>query len=281
MFKDSRSLEISCYVLCAGAFSIFARWMQLQLAYNDDDLPDSSVWNVLVPLLILAGAFIFYRFLKKSKEAGFTLSGDLFEALRNNGTAYTVVRWIIGAALIAGSALLFLESSTDRNVVFLRVLSVLGMLTGLCFPLLLSCANRPHAVKQSTTTLLSLIPILFFSVWLLTSYKRNSINPVRWDFVIEILALIVCMEASFRIAGFAYGVPSTRKSMFFSMLSAMLCMMCIADERMLGESVMFGASALMFVMLNWVMVSNFKKEEKPIIPAVEVVVDDGGLERLK
>lgn len=281
MFKDSKSLEISCYVLGAGAFGIFARWMQLQLAYNDADLPDASAWNVLLPLLILAAAFVFYRFLKKSEKAGYVLSDDLFEALKNEGKIYAVVRWCIGIALAAGSAYLFIESEVDRNVTFLRVLSVLGVLTGISFPLLLSCANRPHVSKQSTTTLLTLFPILFFSVWLLTSYKRNSINPVQWDFVVEILTLIICMEATFRLAGFAYGVPSTKKTMFFSMWGAMLCMTCIADVRYFSEQVMFGASALMLVLLNWIMVSNYTKMEKPIIPEVQVVVDDGGLERIQ
>ena len=260
--KDSRSLEISCYVAGAGAFGVFFRWMQLMLAYNDENLPDASAWNVLVPLLIAASAFVFIRFLKGMKKERLCLPEDFFAALGNEGKLYSVCRWVIGGIMIAGSLLLFATCELDKNVIFLRVLSVFGVFAGISFPLLLSAANKPHVTGRSRITLFAILPILFYAVWLLTCYKQNSINPVIWDYIIELLTIFITLLAAFRMAGFAYGVVDTQKSMFLCMMGAMLCIMSIADSRYLAQQIMLAASALMMLMYNWIMVANLEQKER-------------------
>ena len=194
MLKDSKSLEISCYVIGAGAFGVFFRWMQLQLAY-ENGLPGKSVWHAFVLLLIAASAAVFYYFIRNFEKAGLTVPGSFFEALSNKGRLFTVLRWLFGGILCAGSIMLFLTSELDANVTFLRVLSGFGLLCGISYPLLLSCANRPHAVSNTTVTLLAILPLFFICTWLLTSYKQNSINPIIWNYVLEVLTLIVVMLA--------------------------------------------------------------------------------------
>ena len=268
MLKDSKSLETCCYVIGAGAFGVFFRWMQLQLAF-DNGLPGKSVWHIFVLLLIAASAAVFWYFIRKFEKEGLVLSGNFFEALRNSGKLYMILRWLFGVILCAGSVLLFMSTELDANVTFLRVLSGFGLLSGISFPLLLSCANRPHAVKNSTITLLSIIPLFFFSTWLLTSYKQNSINPIVWNYTIEVLTLIVDMLAFFRIAGFAYGVPDAKKTMFNCMLGAMLSLMSLADNRYLAQQVMFLAIGLMLTMVVWIMIANLRVPEKPFEPIRE------------
>lgn len=256
MLKDSKSLEVSCYVLCSGAFGVFFRWMQLQLAYNSEGLPGKSVWNFFVILLIAAGAAVFWYFVRRNEKAGLVVPDDFFSALSNPGKLYAVLGWLIGIIMVAGSVMLFLTCELDMNSTFLRVLSVFGALTGISFPLLLICANKPHVSKNGMVTLLSFLPLLFFATWLLTSYKQNSINPIGWDYAVEVLTLIVDLLAFFRIAGFAYGVPDAKKSMFLCMFGAMLSLMCLADNRYLAQQVMFFAAALMLTMYNWIMFAN-------------------------
>ena len=256
MLKDSKSLEVSCYVLGAGAFGVFFRWMQLQLAYNSEGLPGKSVWNFFVILLIAAGAAVFWYFVIRNEKAGLTVPDDFFSALSNPGKLYAVLGWFIGLIMVAGSVMLFLTCELDMNANFLRVLSGFGAITGISFPLLLICANKPHVSKNGMVTLLSFLPLLFFATWLLTSYKQNSINPIGWDYAVEVLTLIVDLLAFFRIAGFAYGVPDAKKSMFLCMFGAMLSLMCLADNRYLAQQVMFFAAALMLTMYNWIMIAN-------------------------
>ena len=279
MLKDSKSLETCCYVIGAGAFGIFFRWMQLQLAF-ENGLPEKSVWHFFVLLLIVACAAVFWYFIRKFEKAGLSLSGNFFEAFSNSGKLYTILRWLFGAILCAGSILLFLGSELDANVTFLRVLSGFGLLSGIAFPLLLSCANRPHAVKNSTITLLAIFPLFFFATWLLTSYKQNSINPIIWLYAIEVLTLIVDMLAFFRIAGFAYGVPDAKKTMFNCMLGSMLSLMSLADNRYLGQQVIFLAVALMFIMVVWIMIANLRVPEESSEPVRKDDEEDSPVERL-
>ena len=262
MFKDSKSLEISCYVLGAGAFGVFFRWMQLQLAYNDESLPDRSAWNVLVPLLIIVAAFVFSKFVKNDEKAGLTLSDNIFEALRNEGKIFGIVRCFLGFMMIIGSILLFAQCETDRNATFLKVLAALGFLSGVSFTLFLACINKPNVTKNATLTLLSICPIALFAVWLLTSYKANSINPIGWDYAVEIVTLIITALAFFRIAGFAFGVPDAKKSMFFCMFGGMLCIMSIADNRYIGQQIMLASTGLMLTTFNWIMMANLRTPEE-------------------
>ena len=58
-----KSLEITCYVCGAGAFGVFFRWLQVMMAFDEHGLNEKSAFNVLVPLIIIASAWLFNRFL--------------------------------------------------------------------------------------------------------------------------------------------------------------------------------------------------------------------------
>ena len=58
-------MEISCYVAGAGAFGVFLRWMQDQLAFNEFGLPDPSAFHVMLPVYILVCAVLFRHFVKR------------------------------------------------------------------------------------------------------------------------------------------------------------------------------------------------------------------------
>ena len=63
---QKKSLEISCYVCGAGAFGVFFRWLQDQMAFDEAGLAERSVFNYLVPLAILAAALLFNRFIEQA-----------------------------------------------------------------------------------------------------------------------------------------------------------------------------------------------------------------------
>ena len=41
---QKKTLEINCYVLGAGAFGVFFRWLQDQMAFNEEGLVDNSIY---------------------------------------------------------------------------------------------------------------------------------------------------------------------------------------------------------------------------------------------
>lgn len=60
--------------------------------------------------------------------------------------------------------------------------------------------------------------------------------------------------------------PSPWHSLFFSMIGAMLCVMCIADERYFGMQLIFISTALMFMYYTWVIIQNMGKSRRKSSP---------------
>ena len=275
MHKDA--LEKTCYVGGAGAFGVFIRWLQTQVAFNDEGLPDPSVFNVLVPVAILAAGAVFYVFVRRWRERRYYLPSAFNRALRNDGLIYGALRWFLGALMCLGAIALFVSSEADRNVGFYRVLAVLGLLSGAAFPFLLREANEDEP-RMKLVCALHAAPMLLFSFWLVTCYKVNSINGVVWAYGVEIVACCFLLLAFFRVAGFAYSSADAWHSLFFSMFAAFLAIVCLADGRYMGMQLMLLAAAGMLMLYNWIMIANLKRKHVDTIAAA--AAETGGFEQL-
>ena len=274
--NHKKALEINAYVAGAGAFGVFFRWMQRQLAF-EDGLVKGSVWNVIVPLSILVVGYVFLRFVDRFKNERCYLPDELEEALVSPGKLYTIVRWAVGILMCVGALAVLATCETDKNAVMLRVVALLAGLSGLSFTLLLSAANRKRIwMGPKVLCLFSFLPMLLFAVWLILSYKENAINSVIWDYSIEIITLCVGMVSFFRVGGFAFGQPNCWRAMFFAMFGAFLCIMSLADSRNIGLQIILLSAALMLINYNWIMVANLRSRE-----AEEKEAPSNGFERLR
>lgn len=264
------ALKLDCYVLGASAFGVFIRWLQLQIAFDDNGLCGSSSLNVAVVLIVLAAAAVFYRFIKRMKAQQFVPPAAPHEALANTGRLFSILRWVIGGMMCLGALVLAMSCETDEEVVFLLILAGLALLSGVAFPLLMKKVSDPQA-KISLLCLLSMLPVLMYALWLVVCYKANDINSVVWAYAVEIIAVSVAMIGFFYNAGYVFGQPKPWHSLFFSMIGAMLCVMCIADERYFGMQLIFISTALMFMYYTWVIIQNMGKKPQK----VQSPVDDG------
>ncbi|MBQ3480955.1 MAG: hypothetical protein IJQ43_00580 [Oscillospiraceae bacterium] len=275
MQKDA--LEKTCYVGGAGAFGVFIRWLQTQVAFNDEGLPDPSVFNVLVPVAILAAGAVFFFFVKRWRERRYYLPSAFTKALRNDGLIYGALRWFLGALMCIGAIALFASCEADKNVGFYRVLAALGLLAGASFPFILREANEDEP-RLKLVCALSAAPMLLFAFWLVTCYKINSINGIVWAYGVEVVACCFLLLAFFRVAGFAYSSADAWHSLFFCMFAAFLAIVCLADERYMGMQLMLLAAAGMLMLYNWIMISNLKR--KKVDPNAAAAADAGGFEQL-
>ena len=273
-----KSLELCCYVAGAGAFGVFLRWLQVQLAFNELGLPDRSTLHVVVVLFIAASAAVFYRFIRLFSRERMYLPDGFSEAFSNNGRLYQIIRIASGAVLCIGAVLLFMQTDTDKNSTDYRVIALLGLLSGVAFPFWLSSANREKQPNAWLLCVLAFAPMIWLAAWMVVCYKLNTINSVIWSFIIELGAVAVSMFAFFRLGGYVFRKPKWKHCLFFCMFSAMLCIMALADERYLGLQVMFLAIAIENLCCCWIMVRNLEQKEAP--PKAPRKETTGGFEEL-
>lgn len=277
---QKKSLEITCYVAGAGAFGVFLRWLQDQLAFDENGLSEPSVFNFLVPLMLLAAAWMFTRFINKIQDDKCYVPRDFCDALFNPGKLFAVARWAIGLLMCLGSVVLLMTSETDVDADFIRIICLLAFLSGLAFPFVLGSANYDEFANVRFVRLCMMMPILLFSAWLILCYKQNSYNSVVWSYVIEMATIIVALLAFFRIACYAFFAPNWRKCMLAIMMGAAMCIMSLADERYMGMHIIMLSAALMLILYNWILFKNLRKKVKRS-EVQEPQPDEGGFEQIK
>ena len=275
---QKKPLEITCYVAGAGAFGVFFRWLQDQLAFDEAGLNERSVFNLLVPALIVAAALLFHRFVSDMKERRLYAPEDFCQAFYNPGKLFTAARWAAGVLMIAGAALLLMSSEADPHAEMIRVLCLLAALSGLAFPLTLGAANYEFLAHEKLVRLGMMLPVLMHALWLVLSYMQNSYNSVPWSFAVEIAALIAAMMGFFRAAGFAFRGPDGHRALFAVMLGAAMCILALADERYMGMQLILLSSAGMLILYEWILVRNLKKKRPETRKTGDAEVDDGGFE---
>lgn len=276
MYK--KPLEITCYVAGAGAFGVFFRWLQVQLAFDENGLNERSFFNILVPLLVVAAALLFRHFTESMRLRHIAVPEDFCHALYNPGKFFAILRWAAGAVMIAGAALLLVSSEADPHADMIRVLCLLAALSGVAFPLVLGQANYDSFGHQGLVRLGAILPVGMYALWLVLCYMENILNSVGWSYAVEMLAICCVMMGFFRVSGFAFHVPDGYKALFAAMLGAMTAIMALADERYMGMQLILIASAGMLLLYVWIMVRNLEKlkETKPDGPEI----DEGGFEKV-
>lgn len=191
-----------------------------------------SILNILLPLLIVAAAVVLWLRTRKLTDDQTVFPTGMSEALRGLSILYIIFAWIIAALAVLGGIMTIVETSLDSLRTMYVLVAVLGMLSGLSFPLICS-ASRSH-YSPSLVSIFMALPILMYCVWLIASYRSNANNPNVWMFAIEILAICCAILALFYVAGYAFGRPDPHKACYLSLLGAFMCITTLADSRHMG-----------------------------------------------
>ena len=261
--SGKKSLELACYIGGAGAFGVFLRWLQLQLAFNELGLPDPSVFHIGLILYAVAAAFVFLYFVNRYEKQRLYLPDEFPAAFSNTGKLYLAARIVAGLLICAGGALLYMQVEADRNSTDYQFIAILAVLSGVCYVLWMTFANRDPQAGTWLLCVLSFVPMLFLAAWMVICYKINTINSVIWSFGPEMVAVGAAMFAFFRLGGYVFGRPKWKHTLFSCMLATMLCITCLADGRYLGMQVIFVGLAASLLYCCWVMVKNLQKGEAP------------------
>ena len=270
-----KPLELSLYVAGAGAFGVFLRWLENQLAFEKETgLAKASAFHVMAIAFVILCGVVFWRFLRKIEEANYEVPADFSRALWSGVKLHIALRLAAGLAMALGGLLLLTKSETDPYGGMLRVLALLAFLSGLAYPFVLAEADREEP-RRNLLCVLMLLPVLLYAVWLIFSYRNNVINSVPLSFGLDMLAAILGMIAYFRMAGFAFGAAKPWRALLGAMLCATVCIMSLADGRYMGMEIILLATAGQMLLYVWILLQNLRERERKV-----VVKKDDGFEHL-
>lgn len=270
-----KPLELSLYVAGAGAFGVFLRWLENQLAFEKETgLAKASAFHVMAIAFVILCGVVFWRFLRKIEAANYEVPADFSRALWSGVKLHIALRLAAGLAMALGGLLLLTKSETDPYGGMLRVLALLAFLSGLAYPFVLAEADREEP-RRNLLCVLMLLPMLLYAVWLIFSYRNNVINSVPLSFGLDMLAAILGMIAYFRMAGYAFGAAKPWRALLGAMLSATVCIMSLADGRYMGMEIILLATAGQMLLYVWILLQNLRERERKV-----VVKKDDGFEHL-
>ncbi len=275
---QQRALKTTLYAGCGGCFGLFARWLQLMMGFDDMNLPKSSVWHFLFPMIVIAAAVVYRQMVKDFGKDRLSLPEDFCGAYACSNPLIYGLRIVAGAVLIAGSVLLLMTCETEKQATLMRVVAALGILSGVAYPWMLTLARDPES-NVNLRCLLSVPPVLLFACWLLLTYKMNDINSVEWSFGVALLADCAGLYAFLRFAGFAFSVPAPGQSQFWAMFCPFCFLVTLADSRALSLDIMYVGVLLISLLNNWIFTENLVQGEAEK-PAYTDAVETGGFEHL-
>ena len=269
-----KPLELCLYVAGAGAFGVFLRWLENQLAFDENGLADPSAFHWMLAIFLIVCAVVFWRFLQQMDRINLFVPKPFTEALGSSVGLHRLLRVAAGAVMAIGALLLFAKSETDPFAGMLRLMALLAFVSGVAYPIVLAEAEREEP-RPALLCPLMLLPMVTYAVWLVLSYRSNTINSVKLAFWLDMLVAILNMVAYFRMAGFAFGAPKPWRALLAAMLSATVSIMSLADGRYTGMEIILLATAGQMMLYIWILVQNLRKKERKVI-----VKKDDGFEHL-
>ena len=104
---------------------------------------------------------------------------------------------------------------------------------------------------------LSVLPVLFFCLWLVVFYKENAANPILWSYGMEILAIAMCLLAVFRLSAYLFYRAKPRRAIFACMLALITSLATLTDSVSLGARAVLGGWGIGTAVMCWIIINNF------------------------
>ena len=223
-----------------SAAGFFLRRHQLKVGFYASGIPNGNgVW-VLAAVCVLAVALFAAVAFLTGRRPGFR---------ENYPSSLPAVFLLVAAAgmMVAANApaLLFPDDSLQKTALLLdRLLGVLGVVTGLCF---IAMAATQYQKKEPTATPW-LMPIVYYILRLIISFKGWSVDPIILDYCFKLFALVFVLMGTFYVAGFVFDNGKRPMSVFFCLGGAFFSIVSLADGGML--QVLSAGAAAAFLLAN-------------------------------
>ena len=259
MRKTALTITVSTLVL--GIFGAFLRWLQTLSGFDPETgfpIPGAGTTVVFVIYSVLAAAALcavtllwLGRYEKPSDAAG---------ALRCDSVIPLAAGWVLCAAFVAASVLLLFSADRNHYPLWQRLYGAFGILAGLSIPFLFGKKGGSGAggMGRAASTVLT----LFYCFWMIFCYKCNSVDPILWNFALEILATAAATVAFYYAASYFYGAGHGSRALIAIQLGVYLNVATLFEERDTATNVLLGVTAVVLLLLEYTLISNMKESNK-------------------
>lgn len=236
-----------------GAFGVLLRWLQCEAIFPDDSgLPVEGAPISGLVILALAGFTLVLWWLSgrlpvacapKEPEDALAASGREIRGL------------LLAASVVTGVGGLLLFFRGEDTLV--RLAGLAGFLAA---PML---AMYPYLPRWGGMgAFLSIVPVAFFALWLVGFYKENAVNPVVWEYGVQVLAIAACLYAAFQLCGYLFYRANPRRAAFGCALAMVFCLTVLTEESRASSRTLFAGWGLGFGAMCWLVVRNFVPAQK-------------------
>ncbi len=251
MQKEAWTYSIAGTVL--GAFGLLLRWLQWEIIYDEASALPVAGRPISYVVIFYLAAMTAGLWQLSGKMKTDLASDDPEKAMTVTGRLENVLLVIAALAAGGGSALLFLKETG----VLLRIAALLGILSAFVL------ANYPSLSRWGSFGAgLTLLPVAFFSLWIVTFYKTNAVNPVVWEYGMQILAIAGALLAVYRLSSYLFFRASPRRAVFACALGQALCLTVLMDNASVGARVVFAGWAIGLGTLSWVLLHSIPEPQK-------------------
>lgn len=256
MRKYAFPITLSTFVV--GIFGFFLRWLQTLNGFEENGLaiPGATISTVfLIYSLLAAAAFIVIARIFFGKGKAATAAA---EAIRPENPIPGLVMWVVAALMAIACLVLMFSSDFARYPTMQRLMSALGIFAAVSLPFLI---RRKDDSDGSTASILSLIPVVFGCMWLVTAYRIESENPVLWSYVLEVLGIIAATLSFYYISAYFFNRAQPVRGFALLQIAVYLCMCTLMDEHSGMEKLLFGCLAAAFLVFEFVLLRSLKDED--------------------
>lgn len=251
---NALSLTVTTVVL--GIFGAFLRWVQNVNAFEEGT-------GLATPGALSSAAFGLFTLAAFAAMAGLVMIG--FRRRRPRGAAAlfrvrgpmpAVGAWLLCVVMAVCGLILMFTAGSALFPILQRLLGAAAVVAGACFPML---PGRVFGGLNSLARPASVFLALFCGFWLICTYCVNALNPVLWSFGPETLAVAFTAMAFYFLAGCYYERKTCRAALIVGQMAIYLDLAVLSDGLSFPQKGMLAAAAAMLLMLEYIMLSNFRE----------------------
>lgn len=214
--------------IIAGAFGFALRTKELDTVFDSAtglaERFDPVTVALIVFSLFMTAVFVVFSLcvMKKNRAA------NSCAAIAPPAGGMLLVYVIIALFMFAGAALLILESEHNYGKLMTYIFALFAVLTGAAY--IAVPFSAAHGKNKDLMCGISVMPAIFYSLWLVAAYRESAADPVLLNYYYECLALSALALSSYYYAGFAFSKAVPSAMLVTGLVSIYLCILILADS---------------------------------------------------